>query len=174
MSNVLIHDNSSVVAVKESKPIEILTCRIADQWIGFRVQQVREVVKEQKRTTMPMAPHAVAGLINLRGRVITELEVRRVIGEPDRGENEPFHVAIIETMSGEDFGLIVDDVGEVIVLDEDLFEATPGSLNEVWRQVSDGVLKQEDRVLLLVNVDRFVALTIPNASAANTKEITVH
>jgi len=174
MSNVLVHETSSVTVMKDNKPIELLTCRIADQWIGFRVQQVREVVKPQKRTTMPMAPHAVAGLINLRGRVITELEVRRVIGEPDRGEDEPFHVAIIETMSGEDFGLIVDDVGEVIVLDEDLFEATPNSLNEVWRQVSDGVLKQEDRVLLLVNVDRFVALTIPNASAPNTKEITVH
>jgi purine-binding chemotaxis protein CheW len=174
MSNELVHETSSSTVIKDSKPIELLTCRIADQWIGFRVQQVREVVKEQKRTTMPMAPYAVAGLINLRGRVITELEVRRVVGEPDRGEEEPFHVAIIETMSGEDFGLIVDDVGEVIVLDEDLFEATPSSLNEVWRQVSDGVLKQEDRVLLLVNVDRFVALTIPNASAPNTKEVTVH
>ncbi len=174
MSNVLVHEASSATVIKDSKPIELLTCRIADQWIGFRVQQVREVVKEQKRTTMPMAPHAVAGLINLRGRVITELEVRRVVGEPDRAEEEPFHVAIIETMSGEDFGLIVDDVGEVIILDEDLFEATPSSLNEIWRQVSDGVLKQEDRVLLLVNVDRFVALTIPNASAPDTKEITVH
>lgn len=174
MSNELVHETSSSTVIKDSKPIELLTCRIADQWIGFRVQQVREVVKEQKRTTMPMAPYAVAGLINLRGRVITELEVRRVVGEPDRGEEEPFHVAIIETMSGEDFGLIVDDVGEVIVLDEDLFEATPSSLNEVWRQVSDGVLKQEGRVLLLMNVDRFVALTIPNASAPDTKEITVH
>jgi len=174
MAKALVQETSTVHAVKDSKPIELLTCRVANQWIGFRVQQVREVVKPQKRTVMPMAPHAVAGLINLRGRVITELEVRRVIGEADRGEDQPFHVAIIETMSGEDFGLIVDDVGEVIVLDEDLFEATPSSLNEVWRQVSDGVLKQDDRVLLLVNVDRFVALTIPNASAPNTKEITVH
>jgi len=165
---------SRPIAVKEHSPIELLTCRIADQWIGFRVQQVSEVVKPQKRTMMPMAPHAVAGLINLRGKVITELEVRRVIGLPDREDDRPFHVAIVETMSGEDFGLIVDDVGEVIVLDEDMFEATPSSLNEVWRQVSDGVLKQDDRVLLLVNVDRFVSLTIPNTAAAGTQEITVH
>ncbi|MDX8387332.1 MAG: chemotaxis protein CheW [Ghiorsea sp.] len=162
------------IAVKENTSVELLTCRIGEQWVGFRVQQVREVVNRQKRTHMPLAPEAVAGLINLRGKVITELEVRRVVGLPDRGEDEPFHVAIVETLSGEDFGLIVDDVGEVIVLDEDLFESTPRSLDEVWRQVSDGVLKQEDRVLLLVNVDRFVGLTIPNAAAPDTKEITLH
>lgn len=162
------------VAVKENTSVELLTCRIGEQWVGFRVQQVREVVIRQRRTYMPMAPSAVAGLINLRGKVITEIEVRRVVGLPDRAEDELFHVAIVETLSGEDFGLIVDDVGEVIVLDEDLFESTPRSLNDVWRQVSDGVLKQEDRVLLLVNVDRFIALTIPNATASNTQEITLH
>ncbi len=172
MSNIV--PASSNRATKAQAPIELLTCRIADQWIGFRVQQVSEVVKPQKRTMMPMAPQAVAGLINLRGKVITELEVRRVIGLPERAPDEPFHVAIVETMSGEDFGLIVDDVGEVMVLDEDMFEATPSTLHEVWRQVSDGVLKQEGRVLLLVNVDRFVSLTIPNASAPHTAEITVH
>lgn len=162
------------IVVKENASVELLTCRIGEQWVGFRVQQVREVVNRQRRTQMPMAPEAVAGLINLRGKVITELEVRRVVGLPDRAEDEPFHVAIVETLSGEDFGLIVDDIGEVIVLNEDLFESTPRSLDDVWRQVSDGVLKQENRVLLLMNVDRFIGLTIPNAAAPNTKEITLH
>jgi len=153
---------------------ELLTCRAGDQWIGFKVQQVREVVKQQLRTHMPKAPDAVAGLINLRGRVITELEVRKVIGLPKREKGVPFHVAIVETTSGEDFGLIVDDVGEVIMLDSNDFEATPQSLETVWRQVSDGVLKQQDRVLVLVNVDRFIGLTIPNLSTASSSEMTLH
>jgi purine-binding chemotaxis protein CheW len=153
---------------------ELLTCRVGEQWIGFRVQQVREVVKQQPRTHMPKAPDAVAGLINLRGRVITELEVRKVIGLPQREDGKPFHVAIVETLSGEDFGLIVDDVGEVILLDEQAFESTPQSLDTAWRQVSDGVLKQQDRVLVLVNVDRFVGLTIPNLNTANAADMTVH
>jgi purine-binding chemotaxis protein CheW len=147
---------------------------VGEQWIAFRVQQVREVVKQQLRTHMPKAPDAVAGLINLRGRVITELEVRQVIGLPKREKDAPFHVAIVETMSGEDFGLIVDDVGEVVTMDESAFEPTPQSLDMVWRQVSDGVLKQQDRVLVLVNVDRFVGLTIPNLHTNNSPELTVH
>ncbi len=159
---------------KESNTAELLTCRVGEQWIGFCVQQVREVVKQQPRTHMPKAPEAVAGLINLRGRVITELEVRQVIGLPKRGQEKPFHVAIVETMNGEDFGLIVDDVGEVVTMNEDAFEPTPQSLETVWRQVSDGVLKQEDRVLVLVNVDRFIGLTIPNLNNESHHEMTLH
>jgi len=157
-----------------SPSTELLTCRVGEQWIGFKVQQVREVVNRQRRTEMPMSPDAVAGLINLRGKVITELDVRRVVGLDDREKDTPFHVAIVETSSGEDFGLIVDDVGEVVVMNDDLFESTPRSLDAVWRQVSDGVLKQENRVLVLVNVDRFIALTIPNTTSPSGNEITLH
>ena len=153
---------------------ELLTCRVGEQWIGFRVQQVREVVKQQPRTHMPKAPDAVAGLINLRGRVITELEVRQVVGLSAREEGKPFHVAIVETLSGEDFGLIVDDVGGVIVPDVQALEPTPQSLDAAWRQVSDGVLKQEDGVLVLVNVDRFIGLTVPGLGNADTADVTVH
>ncbi len=159
---------------KSNHTTELLTCRVGEQWIGFRVQQVREVVKQQPRTHMPKAPNAVAGLINLRGRVITELEVRQVIGLPKREQGEPFHVAIVETVSGEDFGLIVDDVGEVVTMNEDAFEPTPQSLDTVWRQISDGVLKQKDRVLVLVNVDRFIGLTISNLNNESYHEMTFH
>ena len=166
---------SILSGTKEKKhTTELLTCRVGEQWIGFRVQQVREVVKQQPRTHMPKAPDAVAGLINLRGRVITELEVRKVIGLSARDEGKPFHVAIVETLGGEDFGLIVDDVGGVIVLDEQAFESTPQSLDSAWRQVSDGVLKQEDRVMVLVNVDRFVGLTVPSLGGVDTADVTVH
>ncbi|MDX8395671.1 MAG: chemotaxis protein CheW [Mariprofundaceae bacterium] len=153
---------------------EILTCRVGDQWIGFRVQQVREVVTQQKRTVMPLSPNAVVGLINLRGKVITELDVRTVVGLPKRDEDASFHMAIVETSTNEDFGLIVDDVGEVTELDSNEFEPTPHSLDTVWRQVSDGVLKQKDRVLVVVNVDRFIALTVPNATKTEDDNVTIH
>jgi len=121
---------------------------------------VREVVTPQPSTEMPLAPEAVMGLINLRGRVITQLDVRQVIGLPVR-EQESFRVAIVETLSGEDFGLVMDEVGEVIDLDLDMYEKTPKTLDRVWRDVSEGVLKQEGRVVVLINVERFIAMTIP-------------
>ncbi len=167
---------NALVAVKNQTQghTELLTCRVGEQWIGFHVQQVREVVTNQERTQMPLSPDAVLGLINLRGRVMTELDVRKVVGLPERGKDEPCHVAIIETSSGEDFGLAVDDVGEVMLLDPDSYEPTPRSLASVWRQVSEGVLKMPEGVLVLVNVDRFIALTIPSTEKGAPDQAVLH
>jgi len=152
---------SGLMPVKKTQQVsELLTCRVGQQWLGLQVKQVREVVTPQQRTEMPLAPDAVMGLINLRGRVITQLDVRKVIGLPVR-ESESFRVAIVETLSGEDFGLVMDEVGEVIELDPDKYEKTPKTLDRIWQDVSEGVLKQDDRVLVLVNVERFIAMTIP-------------
>jgi len=154
---------NALVAVPEiKKNAELLTCRVGEQWLGLLVSQVREVVTPQVCTKMPLSPEAVMGLINLRGRVITQLDVRKVVGLPDR-ENDVYRVAIVETLSGEDFGFVVDEVGEVIDLDPDAFEKTPKTLDRIWQDVSDGVMKQEERVMVLVNVDRFIAMTIPQA-----------
>jgi len=139
---------------------ELLTCRVGEQWIGLQVAQVREVVTPQPCTDMPLSSEAVMGLINLRGRVITQLDVRKVIGLPDR-EGDQFRVAIVETISGEDFGLAIDEVGAVIDLDPDRYEKTPKTLDPVWQSVSEGVLKQDERVVVLINVERFIALTVP-------------
>ncbi len=149
---------------KMEQSSELLTCRVGEQWLGLQVKHVREVVTPQPTTNMPLAPDAVMGLINLRGRVITQLDVRKVIGLPDR-EEDSFRVAIVETISGEDFGLVVDEVGEVVELDVDMYEKTPKTLDRVWQDVSEGVLKQEERVVVLVDVERFIAMTIPQMDA---------
>jgi len=145
---------------KPQRSSELLTCRVGRQWLGLQVRQVREVVTPQPSTEMPLAPDAVMGLINLRGRVITQLDVRKVIGLQER-EADDYRVAIVETVTGEDFGLVMDEVGEVIDLDPDKYEKTPKTLDRVWQEVSEGVLKQDERVVVLVNVERFIAMTIP-------------
>jgi len=152
---------SGLMPVKKTQQVsELLTCRVGQQWLGLQVKQVREVVSPQPRTEMPLAPDAVMGLINLRGRVITQLDVRKVIGLPAR-ESESFRVAIVETLSGEAFGLVMDEVGAVIEMDLNMYEKTPKTLDRIWQDVSEGVLKQDDRVLVLVDVERFIAMTIP-------------
>jgi len=162
--------NGLMLAQKAAQNTELLTCRVGDQWLGLQVKQVREVVAPQPCTEMPLSPDAVMGLINLRGRVITQLDVRKVIGLPDR-ETKTYRVAIVETLSGEDFGLVMDEVGEVVDLDPSLFEKTPKTLDRIWQDVSEGVLKQEDRVVVLVNVERFIAMTIPQANDMDDKRV---
>ena len=100
--------------------------------------------------------------------------MRKVAGLPKREQDKPFHVVIIETSSGEDFGLAVDNVGEVMFMDANDYEPTPSSLEPVWRQVSEGVLKQGDRVLVLVNVERFIALTVSGSEMSAPETAVLH
>jgi len=140
---------------------ELFSCRVGKQWIGFSISHVVEVVPPQPRTTMPLAPPAVLGLINLRGKVITELDVRLIAGLSPREDNSPYHVVIIQSESKEDVGLVVDAVGEVAEADYEQYEKTPDSLPSIWRQVSDGILKQDKHVLVIVDVERLLALSLP-------------
>jgi len=140
---------------------ELFSCCVNNQWIGLSINHVVEVVPPQPRTTMPLAPPAVLGLINLRGKVITELDVRLIAGLSPREKDAPYHVVIIQSASGEDVGLVVDEVGEVAEADYKQYEKTPDSLPVIWRQVSDGVLKQDDHVLVIVDVERLLALSLP-------------
>ncbi len=147
----------------------LLTCRVGEQWLGMMVEEVREVVAPQPRTPMPLAPAAVTGLINLRGRVVTELDVRRIVGLPPGPEEEGYRVAIVETDigdGGEDFGLVIDEVGAVIELDPDRYEPVPKTLPPVWRETSHGVLKRERDVVVLVDVRRLVARTLAESGEA--------
>ncbi|MDQ6993561.1 MAG: chemotaxis protein CheW [Mariprofundus sp.] len=142
---------------------ELLTCRVGDQWLGISVSQVQEVVSPMPCTSIPLADTLVTGLINLRGRVISQLNIRLAVGLP-ASEDPHYRVAIVETDSGEAFGLMIDEVGEVIKLVAQDYEKTPKSLPKVWQDVSDGVLKRDGHVLVLMNVDSFIALTVAMAS----------
>ncbi len=148
----------------------LLTCRVGDQWLGMMVEEVREVVAPQQRTPMPLAPPAVTGLINLRGRVVTELDVRRIVGLPPREREDDYRVAIVETdigdAGGEDFGLVIDEVGAVIELDPERYESVPKTLPPVWRETSHGVLKRDRDVVVLVDVRRLVARTLADGGPA--------
>jgi len=148
--------------MKAGKFSQILTFRMGAQWVGINIEQVREVVAQQHRTVMPLAPGFVLGLINLRGRIVTEIDVRQVVESVTDSDTEDGsrHILIIEARNSEGFGLVVDAVGEVTNLDLKNYEQTPKSIPKAWRKVCDGVMKQDDRVLLLMDVDKFVELTL--------------
>jgi purine-binding chemotaxis protein CheW len=142
-----------------SKAIELLTCRLHGQNLGIPVRHVREVITPTRCTPIPLAHEAIAGLINLRGHVITQLDMRQALALPAREAEKAFRIVIIETDDGEDFGLMVDEVGEVMQPDAQIQEEMPHSLPACWRAVGSGVLKLEKSLLVLLDVERFIART---------------
>ena len=142
---------------------EFVTMTIADQLFGIPVLQVRDVLGPQRITRVPLAPAEVAGSLNLRGRIVTAIDVRRRLSLPARpaGMRE---MSVVVDHGGELYSLIVDSVGEVLSLSGATFEPNPATLDAHWRDVATGIYRLDGALLVVLDVTRL--LTFANLEAA--------
>jgi purine-binding chemotaxis protein CheW len=120
---------------------------------GIEVVEVQEVIRAQEMTRVPLAPPAVRGLINLRGQIVTAIDLRRRLELPDRPpEREPVNV-VVSTADGA-VSLLVDDIGDVLRVPEDAFEPAPDTLRGPVRSLIRGAYKLEDKLLLILDTNR--------------------
>ena len=142
---------------------EYVTITIAGQRFGVPVLTVQDVLTEQKLTHIPLAPPEVAGALNLRGRTVTAIDVRKRLGLEAREAGAKFMNVVVEH-DGEHYSLIVDQVGDVLAMSDDEYEANPITLDSVWREISDGLYRLEDGLLIVLDVSRLLGSV--NAEAA--------
>ena len=135
---------------------QFATFEVAGQLFGVEVHTVQEVLSYNEYTPVPLAPKEIVGLLNLRGRVVTALCLRRRLGIPGR-EAGAAEMAIGLEQSGETFALIVDGVGEVLKLGADTQEPVPINLDARWRDISLGVHRLDGRLLVILDVDALLA-----------------
>lgn len=134
----------------------LVTFSLDGRLYGVDVNAVQEVLRGQPQTRIPLAPQSVSGLINLRGQVLSAIELRAQLGLSDRdSEHEPMLVVV--RVSGEPIALLVDSIGAVIDVDDEQFELPPDTLSGPSRDLVLGAYKLEDRLLLALDVDRAVA-----------------
>lgn len=125
---------------------------------GIEVQTIQEVIRYQAMTPVPLAPAAVRGLINLRGQIVTAIDLRTRLGLPARGgEILPTNV-IVRTPDGA-VSLLVDEIGDVVEVDTDLYERPPETLDRAARELVAGVYKLETRLLLILDVVATTSVT---------------
>ena len=120
---------------------------------AVEVGRVQEVLKTQPCTPVPLAAGLLGGLINLRGQVVTAIEVRHRLQLPPRPAGMGAMNVVIR-VGGEVISLLVDRIGDVIVVDEDTFENPPATVTATDRQLVRGAYKLTDRLLLALDVDR--------------------
>jgi len=124
-------------------------------YFGIEVFQVQEVIRFQEMTRVPLASPVIKGLINLRGQIVTAIDLRRGLELADRPEGcLPMNV-VVRTGDGV-VSLLVDEIGEVVSTDQATFELPPETVRGTARTLIDGVYKLKGRLLLVLNTDKAV------------------
>jgi purine-binding chemotaxis protein CheW len=120
---------------------------------GVDLRNVQEVIRSHKMTRVPLAPAAVSGLLNLRGQIVTALDLRRRLGmKSGSGEAQPMNVVV---RSGDGaVSLLVDEIGDVVEVEEDSFEPPPETLRGTVRSMILGVHKLSERLMHVLDVEK--------------------
>jgi purine-binding chemotaxis protein CheW len=144
--------------------IEYVTATIGGQLFGLPIARVQDVFVPDRLARVPLAPPEVAGLLNLRGRIVTAIDMRRRLGLPVPEANGP-RMAIGIECRGESYGLLIDAIGEVVKLDAASREDNPVNLDGRLARVSAGVHRLEGSLMVVLDVDRVLEIG-PHAQAA--------
>ena len=145
------HQDLSGASAGSGENRDYVTMSIGGQLFGIPVLKVQDVLGSQTITRVPLAPVEVAGSLNLRGRIVTAVDVRLRLGLPKR-ENEKSAMSVVVEHEGELYSLLVDSVGEVLSLETRDYQRNPPTLNPRLREFSDGIYRLNDSLLVVLSV----------------------
>jgi purine-binding chemotaxis protein CheW len=137
----------------QRKQTEYVTAMIGGQLFGLPIVRVQDVFIPERLTRVPLAPPEIAGVLNLRGRIVTLIDLRRRFGLGQRDGGEPVMAIGVESRA-ESYGLLIDSVGEVLKLDDAAREPNPINLDQRLARVSAGIYRLDGQLLIVVDVDR--------------------
>jgi purine-binding chemotaxis protein CheW len=147
----------------------LATFTVDGRFLGVDVTRVREVLRPQELTRVPLAPPQIAGLVNLRGEIVTAFDLRVALGRPQRGEGERAMNVIVTTGHGR-VSMLVDTVSDVLDLDEETFEQPPSTLRGSARDLILGAYKLDGRLLLELDLDAAIGTTSPSGIDAEVDD----
>lgn len=151
--------------MSETASKQLCTFLVDGLLFGIDVTRVQEVIRHQAMTPVPLAPPVVQGLINLRGQIVTAIDMRRRLDAPDRPADQMPMNVVVRTDDGA-VSLLVDEIGDVVEVQEEQFEAAPETIRGRANELVTGVYKMVEHLLLVLDVDRAVSVERQGRSAA--------
>ncbi len=136
---------------------QLCTFFVGDGYFGIPVQQVQEVVRPQPITPVPLAPKVIRGLINLRGQILTAIDLRYRLGLGEPSDPAKLMNVVVRT-DDSPVSFLVDEIGEVVDVDEASFEQPPETLQGDMRELIGGAYKLEGRLLLALSTERTISI----------------
>jgi purine-binding chemotaxis protein CheW len=140
------------------------TAMIGGQLFGLPISRVQDVFMPERLTRVPLAPDDVAGVLNLRGRIVTAIDMRTRLGLPRHDDGKP-PMAMGVDLRGESYGLLIDSIGEVLTLPDDGREVNPVNLDPRMAKMSDGVHRLDGQLMVVLDVDRVLEIATPKMAA---------
>lgn len=142
---------------------EYVTVVIDGQSFGVPVLLVQDVLREQPLTHIPLAPAEIAGSLNLRGRVVTAIDLRTRLGV-ERGLEDAPSMNVVVEQDGELYSLIVDAVGDVLALTMETYEPSPVTLDPLWLDLTAGLHRLEDDLMLILDIRQVLGEAVAEAA----------
>ncbi len=142
-------------------PQNYCTFYLDKYYFGIEVEQVQEIIRFQEITPVALAPDVVKGLINLRGQIVTAVDLRILLELPARAEGEVPMNIVVRTPLGA-FSLLADRIGDVLELSDDSFEAPPDNLTGMARELIQRAYKLDDGLLLTMAIKKLVSADVLN------------
>jgi len=136
---------------------QVVSFRLANEEYGLNIMRVREIILMGEITKIPEAPSYIEGLINLRGKVIPILDLRKRFGLEATPPCDQTRIVVVNTGEGVTFGIVVDAVTEVMRVDPAQVEPPPTGLSGLDRSYIHGLFKQQERIMILLNMENVLS-----------------
>jgi purine-binding chemotaxis protein CheW len=143
---------------------EYVTAMIGGQLFGLPISRVHDVFMPERLTRVPLASDDIAGVLNLRGRIVTALDMRARLGLPKNIDGRP-PMAVGVEHHGESYGLMIDSIGEVMQLSDESREMNPVNLDPGMKKIAGGVHRLDGQLMVVLDIDRIFE-TAPDMMAA--------
>ena len=139
----------------EQSTIQLVSFRAGDELFGAPIEKVHEIIRSSSIVKVPQAPDFIEGIINLRGRIITVIDLRRKFNMPPAPAQTASRI-IVADIVGTKVGIIVDAVSIVLRVNREHFEKTPAIISGLERKFISGVVKDNNKMLLALDLDKLL------------------
>jgi purine-binding chemotaxis protein CheW len=158
------HTMNSKIPSIEGAVTEYVTTMIGGQLFGMPISRVQDVFMPERLTRVPLSSGDVAGVLNLRGRIVTAIDMRSRLGLPKNDSGKP-PMAVGVDLRGESYGLLIDSIGEVLKLADDSREINPVNLDPRMTKMAAGVHRLDGQLMVVLDVDLILEIA-PDKVAA--------
>ncbi|UFZ07843.1 chemotaxis protein CheW [Bradyrhizobium ontarionense] len=155
---------SSKIETTEGAASEFVTAVIGGQLFGLPISRVQDVFMPERVTRVPLSSAEIAGVLNLRGRIVTVIDMRARLGLARADDGRP-PMAVGVDLRGESYGLLIDQIGEVLRLPEESREENPVNLDPRMAKLAGGVHRLDGQLMVILDVDRVLELAADKMAA---------